>query len=182
MVVLDLVTIKISIDRTELEENTLAAPVCSRTYPYIKNPKYFIFLTDIKENNVFAFMKTKDEENGKVINTEIKFQAPPTMVGNCCLKVHCICDSYVGLDAFTEMRFTIQKESETRETFSYHEEDIKREPTLFEQALQGFKEDNSDDELSEEEEDSKVQGSFDSKKSQAKVTNSDEEVEESKDD
>jgi polyhydroxyalkanoate synthesis regulator protein len=80
------------------------------------------------------------------------------------------------------MRFTIQKESEIRESITYHEEDIKREPTLFEQAMQGFNEENSDDDLSEEEEDSKVEGSFGSKKKQAKIDNSDEEVEESKDD
>jgi hypothetical protein len=51
------------------------------------------------------------------------------------------------------MRFTILQESESRSVISYHEEDIKREPTLFEQAMQGFKEENSDDDLSEEEED-----------------------------
>jgi polyhydroxyalkanoate synthesis regulator protein len=80
------------------------------------------------------------------------------------------------------MRFTILQESESRSVISYHEEDIKREPTLFEQAMQGFKEENSDDDLSEEEEDdSTAQESFGSKKKQAKI-NSDEEVEESKDD
>jgi hypothetical protein len=83
LVVLDLVTIKITIERTELDDDALAPPVCSRAYPFIKNPRYFVFLTDVKENNIFAFMKTKEEEVAKVISTEIKFQAPPSMVGNC---------------------------------------------------------------------------------------------------
>ena len=67
----------------------------------------------------------------------------------------------------------------------YHEDDIKRKPTLFEQALQGLQEENSDEELESDsdKEDDKVKGGFGSKKHLAKKKqDSDDEVLSEKDD
>lgn len=179
IVVLDLVSIIIKVDRTNLQEGEKAPPVCSQTYPFMKTEKYFVYMTDFKDLNVFSHIKF--DGNDKVQEKTIKFQAPPTMIGNVVLNIHCFSDSYVGLNTKTELKFTVKKESEVRTMFKYHEEDIKREPTLFEQVLQGMNEENSDDDLEEEDEDETASKSMGSKKSQAKI-NSDEEVEDEKDD
>lgn len=178
IVVNDVVTVKVKVIREELGEHEKAPPVCSRTHPYMQVQKYFVFLTDSKDTNIFAQLRFKDIDQTQ--EQELKFQAPPTMIGNCLMHVHCFGDSYIGLDVQEELKFTVMKESETREDYKYDDEDIKREPTLFEQALQGLNEENSDDDLEEEEEDD-TNATFDSKKKTAQV-GSDEELEEEKDD
>jgi translocation protein SEC63 len=168
----DIVTIKIKLERLDLEDNQKVPPVCSRTYPYIKTPVYYIYLTDMKEMNIFAFVKLIGTD--KVVeNNNIKFQAFQGMVGDCALKIHCYNDSYVGLDVFSEIKFTVKDLSGARKMYDYHEEDVKREPTLFEQALQGLKDENSDDDLSESDDDK-----FSSMKKKAKLSSDEEEDEE----
>jgi translocation protein SEC63 len=163
----DIVSIKIKLERLDLEDGQKAPPVCSRTFKYIKTPTYYIYLTDVKEQNIFAFVKLTGTD--KVIeNNNIKFQAFQGMVGNCALKVHCYIDSYAGLDVFSEMKFTVKESSEARKMYDYHEEDTKRTPTLFEQALQGLKDENSDDDLSDSDDDK-----FGSMKKKAKISSDD---------
>lgn len=190
IVVHDIVSIKVKIHREELKENERAQPVCSRTYPTLKTEKFYVYLTDLKDDGIFAYIQFTgtEKEQEKVI----KFQAPPNMIGECKMRVHCFSDSYVGLDSVSEFSFTIKQESQTRSIFSYHEEDIKREPTLFEQVLQGMNEENSDDDLESDDDADTANATFDSKKSQAKENplkgcqhgcqHSDEEVEDEKDD
>jgi hypothetical protein len=190
IVVHDIVSIKVKIHREELKDNERAQPVCSRTYPTLKTEKFYVYLTDLKDDGIFAYIQFTgtEKEQEKVI----KFQAPPNMIGECKMRVHCFSDSYVGLDSVSELSFTIKQESQTRSIFSYHEEDIKREPTLFEQVLQGMNEENSDDDLESDNDADTANATFDSKKSQAKENpmkgcqhgcqHSDEEVEDEKDD
>lgn len=174
----DVVTLIVKLERENLKGNEKANPVCSRTFPVLKQEKYYLFMTDITETNIFTFIKFTDVDREQ--EKEIKFQAPPGMVGNILLKIHCFSDSYVGLETSSEAKFTIKQFGESqREVYNYHEEDIKREPTLFEKAMQGMQEENSDDDLEEEEDQTKdTSGGFDSKKSKAKLSDEEEEDEE----
>lgn len=94
------------------------------------------------------------------------------MVGDIIMRVHCFSDSYIGFDKQTEVRFSIKQTSTSRVMYQYHEDDVKRDPTLFEQVMQGLNEENSDDDLEEEEE---TKESFDSKKNTAKIQDNDKE-------
>ena len=180
IIVNDVVSIKIKIIREDLKKGEKAPLVCSRCYSFRKTPVYYVYLTDRDDKNIFAHIKLKGINN--ILESDIKFQAPPGMVGDCLFNVHCINDSYIGLDEHSELRFTVKQHDEERALFSYHEEDIKREPSLFEQALQGLNEENSDDELeSDSEGEEKKIGGFGSKKHLSKKV-SDNEISDGKDD
>lgn len=177
IVVNDFVTVKIRIIHEELKEGEKVPPVCSRSFPMIRQENYYVFLTDKIDMHIHSFNKFigNEREQEKIF----KFQAPPHLVGDTLFNVHCMGDSYVGLDTSSELKFSIKKESKDREMHVYDEEDIKRKPTLFEQALQGLNPDNSDDDLEEEEE---TNESTQMKKKTSKANESDEEIEEEKDD
>ena len=179
IVVFDMVSIKVKIVRNQLKDGEIVSPVCSRSYPFMKYEKYHVFFTDITDNNIFSYIQLS--ENTKIQEQWIKFQVPPNLAGDLLLKVHCFSDSYIGFETGTELKFTIKASSEKREVIQYHEDDIKRDPTLFEQVMQGLNEQNSDDDLEEEEE---TKESFDSKKKSAKIQDEeeDEESESGKDD
>lgn len=156
IVVLDIVTIIAKLERTNIPDGKTASPVCSRTYPFTKTDKFYVFVTDITGTNIFSLVKF--DGNEKLQTREFKFQAPPHMAGEVALKTICFSDSYIGLEYESEVRFTVKKEAdESRQMYTYHEDDIKREPTLFEQAMQGLHGENSDDD-EEEDENSKKQG------------------------
>lgn len=174
----DYVTVSVSVDRQDLAQNEKVPFVCSRTYPLKKTPVYHIFITDKTEKVIMGNMKLSGTT--KVLESEIKLPTPPKTEGECLVKVFCFNDSYVGFDQTADLRFQVKKFDEKRDTLQYHEDDIKREPTLFEQALQGLNEENSDDEL-EPDSDGEVKGDFGSKKHLSKK-DSDDEVEEEKDD
>ena len=149
IVVMDYVTIIVKLDRVNLQEGEKAAPVCSRTYPFIKYEKFYLYLTDITGTNIFSYVVF--DKNDKVQQKEIRFQAFPQMAGNVVLKLHCFSDSYAGLEMSSEIKFTIKKESEgNREMYVYDEEDMKREPTLIEQVMNGLNEENSDDDVEDD--------------------------------
>lgn len=179
IVVLDVVSITVTIVRNNLKENERAGPVVSQAFPFVKYEKFYVYLTDITDTNIFSFLlfdKTDREQK-----ETIKFQAPPNMIGDIVMKVHVFSDSYIDSHPTTEVRFTIKKESNTREFTSYHEEDIKREPTLFEQVMSGMNEANSDDDL-EEDETKETTEAFDSQKAKAKISDDEESEEKEKDD
>lgn len=192
IVVLDVVSIKIKLTRKNLKEGEKAAKVCSRTYPFLKDEVYYVYLTDIKDMAIFSHVKFRKSDH--IVEETIKFQAQPQMIGKCKMRVHCYCDSYIGVEAFSELDFEVKQSSETRTMYSYHEDDIKREPTLFEQVLQGMNEVNSDDDLEEEEDnDDKTDSkqttkkvhdheTFDSKKNSAKVQDEEDELSDERDD
>mmetsp|Transcript_25676 Transcript_25676/g.25479 ORF Transcript_25676/g.25479 Transcript_25676/m.25479 type:complete len:361 (-) Transcript_25676:21-1103(-) len=172
----DLVTVSVSIDREDLSVHDRVPPICSTTYPFSKTPTYHIFITDKTEKMIMGNMKLTGTT--KVLTSEIKLPTPPTTNGECMLKIFCFVDSYIGFDQSTELKFTVTKYDEERDTFKYHEDDIKRDPSLFEQALQGLKEQNSDDELESDSDDDK---GFGSKKHLSKKS-SDDEIDDEKDD
>ncbi len=149
---MDFVTFEIRLTREHLSDEDEQGFVHSQAYPFLKKEYFFCMLTEAAtERNIFALQKSKQQTRSETI--EIKIRAGG--VGAMKFAIYVISDSYFGHTIRSEIDIDVKKQGVLPDEFSYHQDDLKREPTLIEQVMMGAQGgENSDDD--EEDEDGNV--------------------------
>lgn len=144
----DIATVTVQMMRKNLKEGEAAGPVHAPLFPEQKYEEWWIFLVEgMPSTKIIAFEKIKSTE--RFIEEKLRF--PIHRPGKHKMDLHILCDSYAGLDKKVELNFNALSEEEVkREIFVHKEdEDLDLQPTLFQQFMGDF----GQEEESEEEED-----------------------------
>lgn len=150
IVVGDVATVIVQISRKNLKEGEALGPVHAPLFPVPKFEEWWIFLVESASTKIIAFERIRDTDN--LVQEKLRFQVGRP--GKHQFVLHALCDSYAGLDTKIELSFNALTEEEVkREIFVHKEdEDLDLQPTLFQQFMGEF---NQDEESEEEEEDVK---------------------------
>jgi translocation protein SEC63 len=151
----DLITLRIKIDRENVEENEEAPFVHAPDFPRPVKEFWWAVLTDKPKAaakggpeppvTIYAIEKITDQR--KHVVHELRFGAPPK-AGTYAVEIHLISNCYMGLDMNQVIEFNVSEASELPE-FVPHPEDVALddEPTMFEQMMAANQDvDSSDDE------------------------------------
>ncbi|CAM9371039.1 unnamed protein product [Ectocarpus sp. 12 AP-2014] len=146
----DLVTIKVTLTRSNVEDGSKAPPVYAPKYPVFADEGWWVLVGDINRKTIFSFERITD--NGRVASKEVKMMAP-NKPGTVKLDVFVKSDSYVGLDQKQAVQFEVVSAANLPQ-YEPHPDDLEldNEPTLFEQVMQAY-----DDETDSEDEDGGAQ-------------------------
>eukprot|EP00928_Gymnodinium_smaydae_P053380 TRINITY_DN37386_c1_g1_i1.p1 TRINITY_DN37386_c1_g1~~TRINITY_DN37386_c1_g1_i1.p1 ORF type:complete len:669 (+),score=215.27 TRINITY_DN37386_c1_g1_i1:122-2128(+) len=162
IVVGDIATVSCAICRKNLKEGEAMGPVHAPFFPEPKFEEWWLFLVEAAPSTrIIAFEKLKDTE--RVVEERLRFQV--TRPGKHNLVLHAVCDSYAGLDQKVELNFNAHTDEEVKREIIVHreDEDLDLQPTLFQQFMGEF----NQEEESEEEEDEKEAKSKQGKKKAA---------------
>ncbi len=147
----DLVTIKVSITRANLEEGEAAGLVHAPFFPGARKEGWWVILAHA--NKVIIAME-RVENPARAFTHELKVFGPgmPLEAGHYRFDLLVKSDCYLGLDVAQKVEFDVIRASELPE-YVPHPDDLEldNEPTLFE-SLAGNLEDDSDSDLDVEEE------------------------------
>ncbi|KAJ1613712.1 DNAJ domain-containing protein [Cryptosporidium canis] len=134
IVVGDLGTIEISIDRTNLKTNEACGPVHSPYFPSTKYEEWWIFAAT-KGSNPQIIGYTRCSSNEKTIYGKIQFLIETP--GSIDISLHLINDSYEGLDQQININFVAKTIKEGVRQIYVHPEDeaLDNEPTLFQHIM-----------------------------------------------
>lgn len=146
----DLVTLKVTVTRENLEENQKAGPVYAPNFPSTVFETMWVVLTDKRDPvtnndvNIYTFEKIQNQD--RVITHEVRFMAPQK-AGSYSMELQILSDSYIGIDQTIPITFTVNPAAELPE-YKPHPEDVEldNEPTLFEQVMAANVDDSSDEE------------------------------------
>ncbi|CAB1121292.1 unnamed protein product [Ectocarpus sp. CCAP 1310/34] len=146
----DLVTIKVTLTRNNVEDGSKVQPVYAPKYPVFADEGWWVLVGDINRKTIFSFERITD--NGRVVSKEVKMMAP-NKPGTVKLDVFVKSDSYVGLDQKQAVQFEVVSAANLPQ-YEPHPDDLEldNEPTLFEQVMQAY-----DDETDSEDEDGGAQ-------------------------
>ncbi|CAM9819394.1 unnamed protein product [Ectocarpus sp. 6 AP-2014] len=146
----DLVTIKVTLTRNNVEDGSKVPPVYAPKYPVFADEGWWVLVGDINRKTIFSFERIAD--NGRVVSKEVKMMAP-NKPGTVKLDVFVKSDSYVGLDQKQAVQFEVVSAANLPQ-YEPHPDDLEldNEPTLFEQVMQAY-----DDETDSEDEDGGAQ-------------------------
>mmetsp|Transcript_23756 Transcript_23756/g.68387 ORF Transcript_23756/g.68387 Transcript_23756/m.68387 type:complete len:658 (+) Transcript_23756:104-2077(+) len=154
IVVGDIATVIIQLHRKNLREGEAAGPVHAPLFPGVKYEEWWVFLVEGNPGTrILASERLRDTE--RVIEAKLRFQV--SRPGKYRMEVHALCDSYSGLDKKVEINFTAFSQDEVkREIFIHKEdEDLDLQPTLFQQLMGDFGQDEESEEEEEQESESK---------------------------
>jgi translocation protein SEC63 len=158
----DLVTVRVSIKTSNFEAKK-NAPALTPKFPDTTHEYIYIILTNqVSKGNEdeagihamdkvaakYKVLNKKNEITGHVIQHELKFMAPPK-TGAYQLQLYVFSDTYLGLDEFIDVPFSVRPASELPEYIPHPDDaQLDNEPTLFEQVMAANAEeaDSSDDE------------------------------------
>ncbi|CAM9712379.1 unnamed protein product [Pylaiella littoralis] len=142
----DLVTIKVTLTRNNVEEGGKVQPVYAPKHPLFADEGWWVLVGDLHRKTIFSFERITD--NGRVVYKEVKMMAP-NKPGTVKLDVFVKSDSYIGLDQQKAVEFEVVSAA-TLPQYEPHPDDLEldNEPTLFEQVMQAY-----DDETDSEDED-----------------------------
>ena len=146
----DLVTLKVTVTRENLEERQKAGPVYAPNFPSTVFESMWVVLTDKRDSvtnndvNIYTFEKIQNQD--RVITHEVRFMAPQK-AGSYSMELQILSDSYIGIDQTIPITFTVNPAAELPE-YKPHPEDVEldNEPTLFEQVMAANIDDSSDEE------------------------------------
>lgn len=167
----DLITLKVTLRRENIDEDEEAAPVYAPYFPRVLREKWWLILTNkpkgkkasdpVPECTIMNMEKITSQS--KVVYHEMKFPAPPK-AGDYSVELHIFSDCYLGYDESIEIPFSVLPASELPQ-FVMHPDDMNldKEPTLFEQMLSSnhLEGDSSDEEGGEEAKAKKLTGDDD---------------------
>jgi len=160
----DLITLRINIDRENVEEGEEAPFVHAPSFPRPVKEFWWAVLTDkpkpaakgAPEAPVTIYAIEKITNQSKKVVHELRFGAPPK-AGTYAVEIHLISNCYMGLDMSEVIEFNVSDASELPE-FVPHPEDVALddEPTLFEQMMAANQDVDSSDEENEAGEEEEV--------------------------
>jgi len=152
IVVFDVATVTVRMERKNLQENEAVGPVHAPLFPEPKFEEWWLFLVEggSATTRIIASQRIRDTE--KVVVEKLRFQL--SRAGKHQLVLHAMCDSYAGLDKKVELNFNVCTEDEVKREVIVHPEDeeLDLQPTLFQQFMGDF---NQEEEESEEEDEEK---------------------------
>jgi translocation protein SEC63 len=152
MVVFDVATVTITMVRKNLQDNEAIGPVHAPLFPEPKFEEWWLFLVEggSATTRIIASQRIRNTE--KEVEEKMRFQL--SRPGKHQLVLHAMCDSYAGLDKKVELNFNVSTEDEVKREVFVHPEDeeLDLQPTLFQQFMGDF---NQEEEESEEEEEDK---------------------------
>merc|ERR1719265_1889833 len=152
IVVGDVATVSATLLRKNLREGEAMGPVHAPLFPEPKFEEWWLFLVEAgPSTRIITFERIRDCE--RLIEEKLRFQV--SRPGKHQLVLHCLCDSYAGMDQKVELSFVAKTEEQVkaegkREVFVHPEdEDLDLQPTLFQQFMGEL---NQDEESEEEDE------------------------------
>ena len=157
----DLITLRININRENVEEGEEAPFVHAPHFPRPVKEFWWAVLTDkpkpaaknAPEVPVTIYAIEKITKQDKNVVHELRFGAPPK-AGTYAVEIHLLSNCYMGLDMSEVIEFNVAEASELPE-FIPHPEDVALddEPTMFEQMMAANQDDDSSDEEGDDDED-----------------------------
>jgi len=118
----DFIEIKVRMERKHLKENEEQGFVHSENYPHLRRERLHIMIVDsIKEQFIFSYQW--EDGQGAVEEQIIKIRAMAPVKFKVAVQV--TSDSYIGVQARTDLEFTVKKREEVEDQFAYHEEDLR---------------------------------------------------------
>jgi len=151
IVVGDVATVTAQLLRKNLRDKEAMGPAHAPLFPEPKFEEWWLFLVEATPSTrIIAFERIRDTE--KVVQEKLRFQV--SRPGKHSLVLHAVCDAYAGIDQKVELNFTAMQEDEVKREVHVHPEDeeLDLQPTLFQQFMGDF---NQEEEESEEEEEDK---------------------------
>eukprot|EP00929_Paragymnodinium_shiwhaense_P011933 TRINITY_DN11834_c0_g1_i1.p1 TRINITY_DN11834_c0_g1~~TRINITY_DN11834_c0_g1_i1.p1 ORF type:complete len:668 (+),score=215.43 TRINITY_DN11834_c0_g1_i1:170-2173(+) len=146
IVVGDVATVSASLLRKNLREGEAMGPVHAPLFPEPKFEEWWLFLVEAAPSTrIIAFERIRDTE--RLVEEKLRFQV--SRPGKHQLVLHCLCDSYAGMDQKVELNFMAKTEDEVKREVFVHPEDeeLDLQPTLFQQFMGEFnQEEESEDE------------------------------------
>lgn len=151
IVVGDVATVSAMLIRQNLRENEAMGPVHAPLFPEPKFEEWWLFLVEgAPTTRIIAFERLRSSE--RVVEEKLRFQV--SRPGKHSLVLHCLCDSYAGIDQKVELNFDAKQEDEVKREIIVHpeDEDLDLQPTLFQQFMGEF---NHEEESEEEDDEDK---------------------------
>jgi len=141
----DILTIKLTITHSNLEEKQQQGFVHSNKFPYLRQSSWYLIFTDSEENELFAMDKLVIKEKVHVKEIKERMVRPGTIELTLLLRN----DSYRGFDKRIDLKINVLKEAQ-RAPIEYNEEDLQaaKAPSM----MQSMMEMNPDGDSDEEEE------------------------------
>ncbi|GMI29830.1 hypothetical protein TeGR_g14736, partial [Tetraparma gracilis] len=141
----DLITVRVNVDRLNLEQGEEAGLVHAPFFPIAKQESWWVILAT-KDSKIVNIQKVTKKE--KKFSHDIKFMAPPK--GEYDMDVYVMSNAYVGIDNVLPVNFTVL-DPELLPVFKPHKDDLAldEEPTMFEQMMAGNIEEDSEDDDSD---------------------------------
>lgn len=162
----DLVTLRVTITRENLEDGETAPPVHAPLFPRPMRESWWVMLVDQPkvlakdrdaappQGNIHAVEKITDQS--KVVVHDLRFMAPPK-AGDYSMDLYLYSDCYMGLDEELEVKFSVQPAKDLPEYVAHPEDlELDNEPTLFEQVMTAAVDDSSDEEEEDKEEEEEL--------------------------
>jgi len=149
IVIYDVATVTVRMERQNLQENEAIGPVHAPLFPEPKFEEWWLFLVEGGSATTRIIASQRIRATEKVVEEKMRFQL--SRAGKHQLVLHAMCDSYAGLDKKVELNFNVSAEDEVKREVFVHPEDeeLDLQPTLFQQFMGDF---NQEEEESEEEE------------------------------
>jgi len=151
----DIITVKVTVDRSNLKDDQYSGPIHSPNFPMSKYEKLWLIIAEPELNKVLYL---KSFFNNQKINEDAEFKIPlgPNGFnigpGKKSWALYVKSDSYYGLDVELKLDFEVKKPTEVqREEFKIHPEDenIEKNATWMQSVMAGL---HPDEESSEDEE------------------------------
>lgn len=150
----DIVTVKITIERTHLKEGQYSGPIHAPRFPMSKYEKIWLLITDPVFNKVL-YMKSYLDNSRVIIDKEFKVPIGPQGfnigLGKHTWDIHVKSDSYYGLDIIYPLNFEVKSSNDVqKDEYKVHPEDenIEKNATWIQSVMTGLQ---NDEESSDEE-------------------------------
>lgn len=142
----DLVTLRVTFERTNIADGTSAQPVHAPKFPTARLESWWILVSDRADNLILA---DKINSQSRLVDHRVKFLAPPR-AGTYIFNIDLKSSDYLGLDIREQLKMTVIP-AEQLPAYTAHPDDLNLddEPTLFEQVMSGNA--DSDSETDEDE-------------------------------
>jgi translocation protein SEC63 len=147
----DLVTVKVKIERLNLQEGEKAGLVHSSQFPRLKLEKLWILITDPESKRLF-YLKPVLSQDRVVEDSDFKFPIGPGALnlkpGKQRWEVIVKSDSYYGLDFLAPLEFEVLPEKDVKKEIFVHPDDqkIEKQATWIQSVMSGLQNDESSDE------------------------------------
>jgi len=154
IVVGDVATVSAQLLRRNLREGEAMGPVHAPLFPEPKHEEWWLFLVEAAPSTrIIAFERIRDTE--RLVEEKLRFQV--SRPGKHQLVLHCLCDSYAGMDQKVELNFIAKTEDQVKREVFVHPEDeeLDLQPTLFQQFMGELNQDEESEDEDEAEDDKK---------------------------
>ncbi|CAE7534789.1 l(3)72Ab [Symbiodinium pilosum] len=142
----DLASLKITLTRSNLDENESVGAVHAPLFPGAKFEEWWLLVYDNRGRRMIATDMMLG--TGRTCKSTVNFVVPRP--GDFSWTVYAMCDSYAGLDTHCDVHFRAAKKSEVDRSIFVHPEDAEIR-TLFEELMMGLDQEQESDSEEEEE-------------------------------